>query len=145
MRTPLWHSLSNEQVFFLSLQTTPLGKGSAISAIPYLPDRDHFGGGGKTVMPLYRDKDAGEPNITHGLLDLLTEQYKVDIAPEDFTAYIYALLGGQSYTHIFQSELEIPGARIPITKDSELFRKASERGKELIWLHTYAQRFRDKQ
>ena len=144
MSTPLWRSLSDEQVFFMSLQTTPFGEGPAISAAPYLPDRDHFNGGGKTVMPLYRDSDAGEPNITHGLLALLAEQYKADITPEDLAAYVYALLGGQSYTQIFQSELEIPGARIPITKDSELFKKASERGKELIWLHTYAQRFRDK-
>ena len=95
--------------------------------------------------PLYLDKDAELPNITGNLLDVLTRRYKTDITAEDLFAYVYAILGGQSYTRIFWDELETPGARIPITKDAELFRKASERGKKLIWLHTYAQRFKDEQ
>lgn len=120
-------------------------KGPAINAAPYLPDICHFQGrGGKDVFSLYLDKDAKKPNITHGLLDFLTNQYKENITAEDLFAYVYALLGGQSYTQIFRSELETPGARVPITKDARLFNQASEFGKDLIWLHTYAQRFKDK-
>ena len=101
-------------------------------------------GGGKNVFPLYRDKDANEPNITSGLLEFLTKQYKTNIVAEDLFAYVYALLGGQSYTKMFWNELETPGARIPVTKDAKLFERASDLGKKLIWLHTHAQRFRDK-
>ena len=146
LRPDLWHSLSDKQVFFTFLKTEVFGKGPAISVTPYLPDMDHFRGRGGRTAPLYRDKEAKEPNITHGLLKFLTEkyQYKTDISPEDLAAYIYAILGGRSYTRIFWDELENPGARIPITKDVQLFKRASERGKELIWLHTYAQRFKDK-
>ena len=147
LRRPLWHSISDEQVFFTTLMSFAFDKGAAISVAPHLPDICHFlgHGGGKDIFPLYRDKEAKKSNITHGLLEFLTGQYKTDITPEDFAAYVYAILGGQSYTRIFWDELESPGARIPITKDSELFKEASERGKKLVWLHTYAQRFRDKQ
>ena len=146
LRPPLWNSLSDKQVFFTTSQSYPLGAGAAISAAPYLPDLHHFPfGGGKNTFPLYRDKNAEEPNITRGLLEFLAGQYKADIASEDLFAYVYAILGGQSYTRMFWDELENPGARIPITKDLRLFKEASERGKELIWLHTYAQRFKDKQ
>ena len=147
LRPPLLNSLSDKQVFFTTLMSFSFDKGAAISAAPHLPDICHFlgHGGGKDTFPLYRDKEARKPNITCGLISFLTEQYKTDIVAEDIFAYVYALLGGQSYTQIFRSELENPGARIPITKDSKLFKKASELGKELIWLHTYAQRFRNKQ
>ena len=144
LRSDLWHSLSDKQVFFTFLQTEVFGEGPAISVTPYLPDMDHFRGRGGRTAPLYRDKDAKEPNITPGLLDLLSKQYNTDITAEDLAAYVYALLGGQSYTKVFWDELETPGAHIPITKDAGLFQKTSELGKRLIWLHTYAQRFKDK-
>ena len=146
LRPPLWHSLSDKQVFFTTLTSSPLDKGAAINATPYLPDICHFRGsyGGKDIYPLYRDEEAQRPNITYGLLDLLVKQYKTNITAEDLAAYVYALLGGQSYTQVFRSELEIPGARIPVTKNAQLFRQATELGKQLIWLHTYALRFKDK-
>ena len=147
LRPPLWHSLSDKQVFFSTLTSFPLDKGAAINATPHLPDICHFRGsyGGKDIFPLYRDGDTKSPNITRGLLEFLTEQYETDITAEDLFAYVYAILGGQSYTRIFWDELENPGAHVPIAKDAQLFKKASERGKEIIWLHTYAQRFRNKQ
>ena len=145
LRPSLFHSFSDKQVFFTTSQSYPLGAGAAISVAPYLPDLHHFPfGGGKNTFPLYRDKDAKEPNIARGLLEFLTGKYKADIAHEDLFAYVYAILGGQSYTRMFWDELENPGARIPVTKELRLFKEASEHGKELIWLHTYAQRFKDK-
>ena len=145
LRPPLWHSLSDKQIFFTTLVSFSFDKGPAITLAPHLPDIHYFcGRGGKDIFPLYRDKDAKKPNITHGLLDFLTKQYKADTTAEDLVAYIYALLGGQSYTQIFRSELETPGAHIPVTKDAGLFKQASNLGKKLIWLHTYAQRFRNK-
>ena len=93
-------------------------------------------------MPLYCDREGKQPNVTGGLLDTLGAQYGETPTPEDLAAYVYALLGGQSYTRCFWKELETPGPRVPITKDSEVFSKAAALGRHLIWLHTYAERFR---
>ena len=93
-------------------------------------------------MPLYRDSEGHEPNVTVGLLDALGAEYDRTTTPEDLAAYVYALLGGQSYTRRFWNELETPGPRVPITKDGELFAEAAALGRRLIWLHTYAERFR---
>lgn len=61
---------------------------------------------------------------------------------EDLASYTYAVLGGQSYTRRYWSELETPGPRLPITLDPELFASGAELGARLLWLHTYAQRFK---
>lgn len=142
----IWSTLSDKQVFFISLQASHLGNGAAMSVAAHLPDKHLFRGsyGGKDVFPLYLDKDAVKPNITRGLLEFLSRQYETDITAEDLAAYVYALLGGRHYTQIFRSELEIPGAHVPVTKNAKFFKQASNLGKKLIWLHTYAQRFKDK-
>jgi hypothetical protein len=40
----------------------------------------------------------------------------------------------------FAEELEIPGPRVPITEDAELFHRAVALGELLIWLHTFGER-----
>ena len=143
LRPPLALSAGPGNVFFSSLMTAVLGEGAAIGVSADIPDLHVFcGRGGKDVMPLYRDREGKEPNITGGLLDTLGAQYRETPTPDDLAAYVYALLGGQSYTRCFWKELETPGSRVPITKDSEVFSKAAALGRHLIWLHTYAERFR---
>ena len=70
---------------------------SAIGVSADIPDLHVFCGsfGGKDVMPLYRDREGKEPNITGGLLDTLGAQYGETPTPDDLAAYVYALLGGQ--------------------------------------------------
>jgi hypothetical protein len=63
---------------------------------------------------------------------------------EDLAAYVYALLGGQSYTFRLWNELGTPGPRVPVTKDAKVFEDAVKLGQKLIWLHTYAERFQGK-
>ncbi len=94
------------------------------------------------MIPLYRDAAGIEPNITGGLLDALGKEYGATPSAEDLAAYVYAVLGGQSYTRRFWNELETPGPRLPLTKDGETFAEAVKLGRKLIWLHTYAERFR---
>ena len=132
------------QCFFTTLLTTPLGFGPAATVCSELPDLHHFRGsfGGKDVIPLYRDAAGTEPNVTAGLLDALGAAYGTTPGAEDLAAYVYALLGGQSYTRRFWNELETPGPRVPLTKDGTTFAEAAKLGRKLIWLHTYAQRFR---
>lgn len=146
LRPPLWRLHGTRQVYFTSLLSSSLGLGAALVACCAIPDLHHFRGsfGGKDVIPLYRDAAGTEPNITGGLLDLLSKEYGVTPTAEDLAAYLYALLGGQSYTRRFWNELETPGPRVPLTRDGMTFSETAELGRKLIWLHTYAERFREE-
>lgn len=142
LRPALLGAQSERQVFFLTLVTEALGHGPAIYGSAFIPDLNCFHGRHGMAMPLYRDAAGTEPNVTAGLLDVLGKEYGTTPSPEDLAAYVYALLGGQSYTRRFWNELETPGPRVPMTKDGATFAEAAKLGRKLIWLHTYAERFR---
>lgn len=93
------------------------------------------------MIPLWRDAAATEPNVAGGLLDLLSEAYDAPVSPEDLFAYAYALLASPAYVESFSEELTIPGPRLPLTRDADLFRRGAELGRALIRLHTYGERF----
>lgn len=143
LRPPLIRARSATNIFFASLMTKMLGVGAAMVVTSDLPDLDVFcGRGGKDVIPLYRDAAGTEPNVTGGLLDALGKEYGATPTAADLAAYVYAVLGGQSYTRRFWNELETPGPRVPLTKDGKTFAEVAKLGRKLIWLHTYAERFR---
>ena len=139
----MWQTWSERQVYLTSLLTAPLGRGPALVATVYVPDRHHFRGsfGGKDVIPLFRDREGLEPNLTRGLLKLLEEAYGFPVSPDGFAAYVYALLAHPAYTERFAEELRVPGPRVPLTKDPSLFREGVELGAHLLWLHTYGERY----
>ena len=143
LRPPLWTVEGPQQVYFTSLLTGVLGTGPAATVAAHIPDRHHFRGsfGGKDVVPLWRDAAATEPNITAGLLDLLTQELGLPVSPDDLFAYAYAVLASPGYVERFSEELTIPGPRIPLTRDRALFAEAVELGRRLLWLHTYGTRF----
>ncbi len=144
-RPELWATASERQVFLTSLLTTPLGSGPALLATPHVPDRHHFRGsfGGKDVIPLYRDREGKHPNVTKGLPEALGRFYGFVPDALDIAAYCYGLMATGAYTERFWNELEHDAPRVPLTRDPELFRKVSELGRELLWLHTFAERCRD--
>ncbi|MGH2582215.1 MAG: type ISP restriction/modification enzyme, partial [Anaerolineales bacterium] len=146
LRPDLFSIHGNKQVFLTTLMTNALAEGQAIMAAAHIPDLHHFRGsfGGKDVVPIYRDAAGRKGNLTSGLLDRLAAAYGFDVSVEDFAAYVYALLGGQSYTARFWNELETPGPRVPLTKVGATFSKTVALGRRLIWLHTYAEKFRGK-
>lgn len=146
LRQPLWDTISEKQIFLTALSAVPLADGPAMQSTIYLPDCHIVRGsyGGRDIFPLYRDAAGTEPNVTAGLLDALGAEYGTTPDAEDLAAYVYALLGGQSYTRRFWNELETPGPRVPLTKDGKTFAEAAKLGRKLIWLHTYAERFRGK-
>ncbi len=142
IRPTLYKLYSAKQLFLVSLDSLQMAHGPAMTASANIPDQHHFcGRGGKDIIPLYRDAGATQPNITGGLLEVLGAAYGKMPTPEELASYVYAVLGGQSYTSRFWNELETPGPRVPITKDGKLFSKAAKLGRRLIWLHTYAERF----
>lgn len=139
----LWVLNGDNQVYFISLASEALGLGQGIIASASVPDLHHFRGsfGGKDVIPLYRDALGTHPNVTAGLLDAVGAVHGLAPSAEDLAAYVYAVMGGQSYTQRFWNELETPGPRLPVTKERDLFAEAATLGRRLIWLHTYAERF----
>lgn len=139
----LWQSNSSSQIYLTSILTAKMGRGPALTVTTGVPDLHHFSGrGGKDVIPLYRDADATEPNITTGIPQAIGTL--LGIAPpnvEDVACYSYALLSSVAYQQRFSAALETPGIRLPITADSELWSEAVAAGRYLLWLHTYAERF----
>jgi hypothetical protein len=89
-----------------------------------LPDRNALHGRSGRFFPLYRDVSSTVPNVTGGLLDALGNAHGVMPSAEDLAAYVYALLGGQSYTFRLWNELGTPGPRVPVTKDAKVFEDA---------------------
>jgi hypothetical protein len=142
-RPELQRAHSNQQVYLTSLLTEVLGEGPAAVATGLLPDLHHFRGsfGGAHVIPLWRNKETIQPNVTSGLLARLSKRYGVAVAAEELFAYCYALLASPQYVKHFWDELENPGPRIPITKNRALFDQVVQIGRRLIWLHTYGERF----
>jgi hypothetical protein len=131
------------QVYLTTLLAFPLGAGPAVVATADIPDLHHFcGRGGKDVMPLWRDPAGTQPNVTRGLLDRLAASYGRSVSAEDLLAYVYALLANRAYTRRFWNELATPGPRVPLSKDPTLFERAVRLGRRLLWLHTFAERFR---
>ena len=142
MRPELWRAHGRNQVYLASLLTKVLGLGPAAIATANVPDMDFFSGrGAKDVIPLWRDASATQANVTDGLLDTLSQEYGETISPEDLFAYAYTVLGSPTYTESFAEELSIPGPRLPITKDPDLFWRGVDLGRWLIGLHTYGERF----
>lgn len=139
-RPSLWRCYgSDRQVYLMSRLTQVLGHGPALIASALLPDLHHLGGGGKDVMPLYRDAAAAEPNIRPGLLAWLSARYGYAVTPEDFAAYLYGILGQPAFTRRYYNELKSRQVRVPLTADAALFRQGRDLGAYLLWLHTYGE------
>ena len=143
-RPDLWRVRCPDQVFLTTLTSSKLGRGPAATVTPYVPDYHHFSGrGAKDVLPLYRDLHGLIPNVTSDLLRALGDRLGTEISPEDLLAYCYALAGTAAFTKRFEDELaEAAGPiHIPTTTDPSLFRRAMELGRDLLWWHTWGERF----
>ena len=94
-------------------------------------------------FPLWRNAEAKHPNIKPALLAHLAKAYGTRVTAEDVMAYIAAVLAHPAFTARFQKDLVRPGLRVPLTADAALFAKAVALGREVVWLHTYGERFAD--
>ena len=143
---PLWQAHGSEQAYMICLLTDILGKGPGAVATELVPDRHYFRGsfGGKDVIPLWRDADATHPNITGGVLGLLSDAYGASVSAERLFAYAYGILAQPGYVRRFWDELELPPPRLPLTRDGALFDKVSKHGARLLYLHTWGERYRSE-
>ena len=144
LRPSLWRMQGPKQMFLIAPDSLVPGLGPLVTCSADLPDQHFFRGsfGGKDVIPLYRDAKGTVPNVTAGLLGTLENSLGIAPDAEDLAAYAYALLSSPAFVEQYWNELETPGPRLPLTKDKDVFADAASLGRELIWLHTYAQRFR---
>jgi hypothetical protein len=145
MRTPsqpLWWAHGPSQLYLTSLLTDAVGHGPTLMASGEVPDLHHFSGrGGKDVIPLWRDPDGTQANITAGLLDLLSAEYGATVTPERFFTYVYGVLTTPQYAERFFEELASPPSRVAIVRDFDLFQQAAALGEKLLRLHTFGKAF----
>ena len=139
---PLWSARGENQIFMTSVLTDVLGFGPAATVSAEIPDLHHFWGrGGKDVIPLWRNADGSDPNVTKGLLQKMSDVYGVVVSADRLFAYAYGILASPTYVDRFWDELELPPPRLPITKGVHVFNRVADHGAELLHLHTYCKRF----
>ena len=120
-------------------------KGSPIALTEVVPDMDHtLGSRGGRTHPLWRDPLGTQPNIAPGLLDYLQNTYGSPVSAETFLAYIVGVMAHPNYTADFREELqEATSLRVPLAASATLWAEAVELGSQVIWLHTYGERYQD--
>jgi hypothetical protein len=141
-RPQLINRYSEKQLYLTALRASSPTSGPGLTATALLPDFDHYKGSfGGRVFPLWADVDATQTNLSPNLLRFLGETFGSLVTPEAMMAYIAAVAAHPGYVERFRSNLKQPGLRIPITADAALFGETVEAGRELIWLHTFGDRF----
>ena len=141
----LWQSLSDRQIFLVSPWSARISNGPAATVSIGVPDLHYYcNRGGKDVIPLYRDGEGNQANVTAGLLDKLAEELGLPVSPEDLLAYCYAVIAHPGYTETFHDQLENDPVHVPITSDPQLFSQAVDIGQDLLWLQTFGVRFTDE-
>lgn len=137
----LWKTASNKQIYLTAPHDRTPSGGPALSITSLIPDLHHYHGRGGRVFPLWADNIAIEPNIPSALLAALAESYGRAVTGKDLFAYVAAVAASPAYTQRFSVHLKQPGLRIPITAERALFDEAVGIGREVVWLHTFGERF----
>jgi len=144
IRQELWQVRGSTQVYMSELHTSPLSSGPGVAFDAYVPDMHHYKGhSGGRVFPLFRDASGKLPNVTAGLIEHLNARLEMTLSPADLLAYIAAVVAHGGYTHRFADELKTPGVRVPLSASADLWRRALEVGRSVLWLHTHGERCSD--
>jgi hypothetical protein len=138
----LWSIFSARQIHLTAMSSTSPTSGPAITFTSLIPDMDHYSGKGGRVFPMLREGE--QTNVKPALLTHLSARYGRDVEPEDMMCYLAGIAANPAYTSRFQKDLKQPGLRIPLADDATLFGEICEIGRQVIWLHTFGERFADK-
>ena len=139
----LWDAHSKQQIYATAPHDRPVTGGPALTLTSFVPDLHHYNGRGGRVFPLWGDAAATQPNVSPQLLAELAVAYGREVGAPDVVAYIAAVAAHPGYVALFRTHLRQPGLRIPLTADRDLFAEAVELGREVVWLHTFGERFAD--
>lgn len=139
----LWEAHGSRQVYLTAPMDRSPSNGPALSAACIIPDLHHYAGRGGRAFALWKDVAATEANISPTVITALSKAFGVVVDPVDVFVYIAALLSCPAYTNRFREDLVRPGLRVPMTADASLFAEAAKLGREVIWLHSFGERFND--
>lgn len=137
----IWESYGAKQIYLTAQMDRPPSNGPGATLCSLIPDLHHYAGRGGRIFALWEDANGKKGNIAYGAMKALTKQHGAAPKPEDVFAYVAALLANPAYTEKFKSDLIRPGLRVPLTANKKLFDKAANLGREVIWLHTFGERF----
>jgi hypothetical protein len=138
----LWNIASDQQVYLTALSRSSPRNGPAVTMTSLIPDHDHYKGSASgRVFALWKDAAATEANVAPAVVAALSRAYGVAVDPVDLFAYVAALLACPAYTERFKADLIRPGLRVPLTADAALFAESAKLGREIIWLHSFGERF----
>lgn len=142
-RRELWAAHSDKQVYLTSPEDRTPENGPPITFTALIPDLHHYHGRGGRVFPLWADAAATIPNASTALLDHLADNLGRPVPPEDHFAWIAGIAAHPAFTARFAADLIRPGLRVPLTSDPALWNEGVRLGRQVIWLHTYGDRFAD--
>ena len=138
----LWDAHSARQVYATAFMQHSPTNGPAVTFTALLPDLHHYKGSfGGRAFPLLANGAGTQTNIQVSLPGKLSEVYAIVITSQDVLAYIAAVASHPGYLSRFVTDLIQPGLRIPVTAEAALFSEAVVLGREVIWLHTFGERF----
>ena len=138
----LWEQYSSQQIYLTALMSHSPSSGPGLTLTSLIPDLSHYKGSfGGRVFALWKDASATDANISLMALSELAKALGAPVDPVDVFAYVAALLAHPGYTAKFKDDLVRPGLRVPLTADADLFAKAAALGREVIWLHSFGERF----
>ena len=143
-RPALWNTRGPAQAFLTTLTSAArFGRGPTLIVSANVPDRNYFSGRGANIMPLYRDGNNCLSNVTDGLVPTLNARLGIEVSAVDLLAYVYAFASTTAFSARFAEELaEAAGPiHIPITTERSLFERAVDLGRDLLWWHTWGERF----
>jgi len=140
----IWQWRSSQQIYLTALMAHSPSSGPAVTFTSLIPDLHHYKGSfGGRAFPLWANAVATEPNVRPLLLTRFSEIFGRPVTADEVVAYLAAVAAHPAYTIRFASDLVQPGLRIPVTGEPALFDEAVRLGREVIWLHTFGERFAD--
>lgn len=139
----LWAVHSPRQVYLTAPTRHSPTKGPTLTFTGLIPDLHHYNGRGGRAFPLWADAGCRRANVKPGVLAALSQAHGETVTAEDLFAYLAAVAAHPAYTERFQGDLVQPGLRFPLTADAALFREAVTLGREVVWLHSFGERFAD--
>ncbi len=140
-RPKIWDAFGEKQIFLTAPTDLSPSGGPALTSTALPPDKHHYSGRGGHVFALWKDAAATESNVSPAVLAALSKTYGAPVDPVDVFAYVAALLAHPAYVERFRGDLIQPGLRVPLTADATLFAEAAKLGREIIWLHSFGERF----
>jgi len=139
----LWEGHSSRQVYLTAIEDHAPSGGPAVTLSGLIPDLHHYNGRGGRAYPLWGDAENTKPNVRPALLAILNLAYGRPVDAADVMSYLAAVLAHPAFVARFASDLVRPGLRAPLTADPALFEDAVELGKQIVWLHSFGERFAD--